>query len=93
MAFKHKLANNFYSFKTNVMAKESNTDTGQPSGNKPMDGTGIPSKINDGNIPNDQRLTDDYTTDDEEVADGVRTLHPNRNVNKDNATDIGGYRS
>ncbi|MDB5208918.1 MAG: hypothetical protein JWR72_3993 [Flavisolibacter sp.] len=76
------------------MAKDTNTDQGQPSGsNKPMDGTGIPTKINDGNMPNDQRLTDEYTNDDNEIAEGVRTMHPNRNESKDDATNIGGYRS
>ncbi len=57
-----------------------------------MDGTGIPSKINDENMPDDQRLTEQYTTDDNEVAEGVRTMHPNRNEGKDKATNIGGYR-
>jgi hypothetical protein len=43
------------------MAKDTNTDQGQPSGtNKPMDGTGIPTKINDDNMPDDQRMTEDY---------------------------------
>jgi hypothetical protein len=76
------------------MAKKSNTDTGKPSGvNKPMDGTGVPTRVNDENMPNDQRLSDEYTRDDEGLAEGVRQMHPNRNVDKDEATNIGGYRS
>ena len=82
-----------FNFKLNVMAQRSNTDKGKPSGvDKPMEGTGIPTKINDENRPNDQRLTEDYTADENEIADGVRTMHPNRNEDKDNATNIGGYR-
>lgn len=76
------------------MAKKSNTDTGKPSGvNKPMEGTGVPTKVNDENMPNDQRLSDEYTRDDESLTESVRQMHPNRNVDKDEATNIGGYRS
>jgi len=75
------------------MSKQTSTDTGKPSGgNEPMQGTGVPSKVNDENMPNDQRLTDEYTNEDGEIADGVRTMNPNRNVDKDDATNIGGYR-
>jgi hypothetical protein len=76
------------------MAKRSNTDTGKPSGiDKPMEGTGIPTKVNDDNMENDERLSDEYTRDEEDVTEGVREMHPNRNVGKDDATNIGGYRS
>jgi hypothetical protein len=73
------------------MAQRTNTDKGQPSGNKPSQGTGIPSKVNDENMPNDERLTTDYTVDDEEVKESVRELHPNRNVDKGKQPGIGGY--
>lgn len=43
------------------MAQKTNTDTGRPSGNKPMQGTGIPTKIDDENMPADERLTNGYT--------------------------------
>lgn len=73
------------------MAQRTNTDTGKPSGNKPAQGTGIPTKVNDENSANDERLTDAYTRDDEELGEGVRELHPNRNVNKTDANRQGGY--
>ena len=65
------------------MAKRSNTDTGKPSGvDKPMQGTGVPTKVNDENMPNDERLSEDYTRDEEGLKEHVREMHPNRNVNK-----------
>lgn len=67
------------------MSKQSNTDKGQPSGNTPAQGTGVPQQINDENMPQDERMTDEYTNDDEEISEGVRVRHPNRNVDKDQA--------
>ena len=75
------------------MAQRTNTDTGKPSGSKPMQGTGIPTKVNDENTPNDERLTKEYTRDDEDVTEGTRERHPNRNVDKEDATGAGGYRN
>jgi len=63
------------------MAQKTNSDKGRPSGNKPMSGT-APTKVNDGNRPDDERLTKDYTYDDEELNESVRERHPNRNVDK-----------
>ncbi|HET7897724.1 MAG TPA: hypothetical protein VFL47_08640 [Flavisolibacter sp.] len=65
------------------MAKKNNTDTGKPSGNRPQEGTGIPQVINDQTRPQDERLTDRFTKDDKEIAEGVRTADQNRNVNKE----------
>ncbi len=66
------------------MSKQSNTDTGQPSGNRPGQdaGTGVPQQINDDNMPLDEQMTNEYTDNDEDIKDSVRTLHPNRNVDK-----------
>lgn len=71
------------------MAQRTNTDKGQPAGDKPMQGTGIPTNVSDENRQNNERLTADYTRDDEDVADGVRELHPNRNVDKGHNNDQG----
>jgi hypothetical protein len=81
----------FHYHKTNCMSKQSNTDTGKPSGNKPAQGTGIPQQVNDEKRSQDERMTNDYTTDDEDIRDSVRTLHPNRNVNKGNQDGTDGY--
>jgi hypothetical protein len=65
------------------MAQRTNTDTGKPSGvDKPMSGTGVPTVINDENMPNDERLSQEYTRDEEGLKEGVREMHPNRNVDK-----------
>jgi hypothetical protein len=81
----------FHQNKTIRMSKQSNTDKGQPSGNIPLQGTGIPQQINDENMPQDERMTNEYTNDDEDIKDSVRTLHPNRNVDKGKQPGIGGY--
>lgn len=65
------------------MAQRTNTDTGKPAGGgQPMTGTGIPTKVNDENMPNDQRLSDEYTRDEQELKEGVRQMNPNRNTDK-----------
>ncbi len=73
------------------MAQKSNTDKGQPSGNTPMKGTGVPQNTSDDKMQRDEALTDQYTNEDQDVADGVRIMHPNRNVDKGHETGIGGY--
>jgi hypothetical protein len=90
----YALSNSIVHLKTITMAKDSNTSTGKPSGvNKPMQGTGVPTVINDENKANDQRLTEGYTDDDNEVNEGTRIGHPNRNTDKGDATNIDGYRN
>lgn len=75
------------------MAKDTNTDTGKPSGvNKPEPRTGTPSQVSDDNRTNDERLTEKYTDGEGGISDGTHTMNPNRNVDKDDATNIGGYR-
>lgn len=66
---------------------------GKPSGlNKPEEGTGTPSNIKPANLKKDEKLTREYTDDDKKLAQQVRTKNPNRNVDKDKATNIHGYR-
>ena len=68
-------------------------EKGRPSGgNKPEPGTGIPNKVSTDNMKDDERLTDKYTRDDEHIGEGTRSGHANRNEDKDDATNIGGYR-
>lgn len=64
------------------MSKHSNTDTGRPSGSKPAEGTGIPQTINDEKMPQDERMTEQYTNNDEEIKETIRTGNPNRNPDK-----------
>ena len=66
---------------------------GHPSGvNKNEEGTGIPAKTFVDDPQKDQELTDKYTEEDAKIADGIRQNHPNRNTDKDNATNAGGYK-
>lgn len=64
------------------MAKRTNTDTGRPAGNKPAQGTGIPTKITDNTRAEDQRVSDTYTADEERISGSVPQRHPNRNTRK-----------
>ncbi|WP_207493448.1 hypothetical protein [Aridibaculum aurantiacum] len=66
---------------------------GQPSGtNKSGEqSTGIPSDLE--KMEKDQELTDMYTKDDQDIADHIRTNNPNRNVDKEDATNAGGYKN
>ena len=68
---------------------------GKPSGiNKPgIKGTGVPSNYTPGNQKRNIHFTEKYTRDDEELADGLRLQHPNRNANKKNPTNAGGYKN
>lgn len=68
---------------------------GQPSGtNKSEEETGIPAggKFVE-ESERDARLTEQFTNDDSNVADGVRQENPNRNVDKGDATNAGGYKN
>jgi hypothetical protein len=66
---------------------------GKPSGvNKSGSNTGIPTRMEPDNMQNDAEKTERYTEGDEDIKDNVRVNHPNRNTDKDDATNIGGYR-
>ena len=69
-------------------------DNGSPGGaNKNDQGTGIPADKYTEDMQRDQELSDKYTKDEDEVADQVRQNNPNRNVDKEDATNAGGYRN
>jgi hypothetical protein len=66
---------------------------GQPSGtNKSDKGTGIPTDKFVDNMDRDKELTDEYTDRDQDVADGIQQNNPNRNTEKTDATNAGGYK-
>ena len=66
---------------------------GQPSGTNKSEATGVPAGgQNLDDLQRDQELTDRYTNDDGDIAEGVRELNPNRNVDKEDATNAGGYK-
>jgi hypothetical protein len=62
---------------------------GKPSGiDKKESLTGIPSQPG----RDEAKLTEKYTEDDQRISDSVHTGHPNRNVDKENSTNGGGYK-
>jgi hypothetical protein len=66
---------------------------GKPSGiNKGIDPTGIPNKITPETLPENLEISEKYTEDENDIAENVHLRHPNRNTDKDDATNIGGYR-
>ena len=67
---------------------------GHPSGvNKSDKGTGVPAggKFMEDD-KRDEELTNIYTDDDEGIAGSVPQNNSNRNTEKDNATNTGGYK-
>ncbi len=72
-----------------------NTDhKGQPSGTNKSEGTGTPGGDNYVENPEqDQRVTERYTDGNGDLGDQVRHNNPNRNTDKTDATNAGGYRN
>lgn len=66
---------------------------GKPSGVNDSEGTGTPSNMEDKDLQQDKQITDKYTDNDESLAEQVRTNNPNRNVEKTDATNAGGYKN
>ena len=68
------------------------TDKGNPSGtNKEKSKTGVPSTTPE-RSGRDEQISEKYTEEENETGNNVHVTHPNRNTDKDNATNIGGYR-
>jgi hypothetical protein len=69
---------------------------GRPSGTNKEEGLGVrSSEISPEKLKEDERVTEKYTKEDEEkdkLADSVKVRHPNRNTDKDDSTNAGGYR-
>ena len=69
---------------------------GNPSGrnkSQNMKGTGVPTHFGADDCNHDIMLTNQYTDNDDRLAEHVKTRHPNRNVNKTEATNARGYRN
>lgn len=67
---------------------------GHPSGvNKSEGNTGIPGKLSPDDMPVNNENMGKYTDDDREISNNTREMHRNRNVDKTDATNAGGYRN
>ena len=65
-----------------------------PSGvNKSDGGTGVPADKYADDLKRDEELTNKYTDDKNEISDSIHQNNPNRNTDKDHATNAGGYRN
>jgi hypothetical protein len=74
--------------------KTMRTDKGKPSGiNKGESHTGVPSNPSPEKIKNDREISEKYTEDENEIGKNVHVTHPNRNTDKEESTNIGGYRT
>jgi hypothetical protein len=66
---------------------------GKPSGaNKSEDETGLRPGLPLDEVQQDKEMTEKYTENEEQIAKNVHVRHPNRNTNKTDATNAGGYK-
>jgi hypothetical protein len=68
-------------------------DKGLPSGANKNEGTGLRPDMPEEKVERDNEMTEKYTTDEDIVADNIPLKHPNRNTDKDEATNAGGYKN
>jgi hypothetical protein len=64
----------------------------QPSGSNKEEGLGIKSVMPAENLQRNEEMREKYTKNEDELAENVKQSHPNRNTNKENSTNAGGYR-
>ena len=67
-------------------------DKGKPSGANKQEGSGLRPDMPAEKIEQDEQMTEKYTADEDEPAESLRVMHPNRNTDKNNATNAGGYK-
>jgi len=79
----------YYFHKIITMGKD---HRGQPSGNNKSEGWGLRPDMPEEKLEQDLEASDKYTKNDEEPAENIRVMHPNRNVDKNDATNAGGYK-
>ena len=65
---------------------------GQPAGTNKSEGTGLTSDMQNEDEQNDKKMTDKYLANGDKLADNVQERHPNRNTDKDDPTNAGGYK-
>ena len=65
---------------------------GKPSGAGKEEGLGLRPDMPQEKFKEDDKATKKYTKDEDELQENVKLKHPNRNTDKDDATNAGGYR-
>ena len=71
------------------MGKE---NKGQPSATNKSEGTGLSADMQNQDLKKNKEMTDKYLKAEDELSDGVRKANPNRNTDKGDATNAGGYK-
>jgi hypothetical protein len=72
-----------------IMAKD---HVGKPSGIDKNEGSGLRPDMPREKMDQDAAMTEKYLKNEDELQDDVKLRHPNRNVDKDDATNAGGYK-
>ena len=70
----------------------STRDKGKPSGSNKQEGLGLRPDMPAENEKQDREMTEKYTAGEDEAAENLPLRHPNRNTDKDDATNAGGYK-
>ena len=65
---------------------------GKPSGANKSEGTRLRPDMPPEKLERDNEMTDKYMEGEDQVADNVNLRHPNRNTDKGDATNAGGYK-
>ena len=65
---------------------------GHPSGVNKSEGSGVPGGKFVEDLKRDEEITDQYTDSQDNIAENIRVNHPNRNTDKDNGSNAGGYK-
>jgi hypothetical protein len=66
---------------------------GQPSGTNKSEGTGLRPDMPPEKLKEDEKATEKYTKSEDKLADNLKVQHPNRNTDKGDATNAGGYKN
>lgn len=70
-----------------------NNEKGRPSGsNKNEEQLGLRPDMPEEKVNPDQEMTEKYTSGEDQPAEDLPIRHPNRNTDKGDATNAGGYK-
>lgn len=69
-----------------------NKNKGKPSGVNKNEGLGLRPDMPPEKLEQDQEMTEKYTAGEDKPAENLPLKHPNRNTDKGDATNAGGYK-
>ena len=65
---------------------------GQPSGANRQEGTGLRPDMPEEKFEQDQQMSEKYSEGEDGIPGNIPVRHPNRNTDKGDATNAGGYK-